>query len=445
MMRISFIRPDLMEQRSSDAMEPLAFAVLKALSPPDIEFRLWDDRIERVPLDEPADLAAITVDTFAARRAYQLASAFRARGVPVVLGGHHPSALPEEALDHADSVVAGDAETVWTGLLEEAREGKLKRIYRGEPSIIPPGRLPDRSIFKGKRYAGLALTQAGRGCPYACDFCSLPVFYGPRIRYRPLKEVLSELEPLRGRRVFFVDDNLFADRAQAEALLRALIPLRLRWICQAAVDAAADPRLLDLMAESGCIGATMGFESLDKGNLEQMRKAANLRQADYGAVVSAFHERGIMVCATFVFGYDRDTEESFDPVLEFALRSRVCLANFNPLTPMPGTPLYRRLAGEGRLLFERWWMDPAYRYGDAVFRPKRMSPEALTEGCFRLRREFNTFGSILMRGLNRQANTSSLRQAGFYLAANLVSRREIFRKQGSPLGGRPEPAAVPAP
>ncbi|MFA5138698.1 MAG: radical SAM protein [Elusimicrobiota bacterium] len=432
-MRVAFIRPNLIAQRSTDAMEPLAFAILAALSPPGTEHRLRDERVEPVSSGESPDLAAFSLDTYSARRAYDLAAAYRSKGVPVVMGGHHPTLVPEEAAEHADCVVVADAEAVWPQLLEDFQAGRLKKRYQGPGTTIPAGRLPDRGLFKGKGYGRLALVQFSRNCPHRCDFCSIPAFYGTGMRLRPKEDVIREVEALSGRPFFLVDDNLFGSKEAARELLEALVPLRSHWCCQLSMDAARDDGLMDLLAKAGCVAATIGFESLDRLNLEQMGKKPNLSQ-DYAEVVRRFHDRGVMVYATFVFGYDYDTQAAFDAVLEFCLRSKVCLANFNPLTPMPGTRLHKRLEEEGRLLFKKWWLDPGYRYGDAVFRPRGMAPEALAEGCFRVRREFNRFGSILLRGLNFKANSRTPLRAGLYLAANLVSRREIYRKQGAALG-----------
>jgi radical SAM superfamily enzyme YgiQ (UPF0313 family) len=201
------------------------------------------------------------------------------------------------------------------------------------------------------------------------------------------------------------------------------------------LEVAADEGVLDLLAKSGCTVALIGFESLDRRNLEQMGKGVNIAGGDYAAAVERFRQRGIMVYGTFLFGYDHDTPAAIEAALEFAIRNRLCLANFNPLTPFPGTPLFERLQGEGRLLHDRWWLDPDYRYGQALFRPRGMTAEALEAGCFRARREFHRVASILRRGADRRANGRNPAALALFLAANLVSRREILRKQGSPLAG----------
>jgi radical SAM superfamily enzyme YgiQ (UPF0313 family) len=433
-LKVLFLQPNLADLRSGDAMEPLVFAILKSLTPPGIEVVLRDDRVETIPEDEPADLVAITMETFTARRAYHLAAGFRRRGIPVVAGGHHPTLLPDEVLRHVDAVVIGDAEGVWPRLIADARAGRLDRVYRSHEPAPQAGLRPDRSIFAGKTYLPIHLVQSGRGCRFACDFCSVHAFYGSVLNYRPIPEVVAEIADLPGRTVFFVDDNFFADRDRTEALLRALIPLKIHWACQVSIDIAADEALLDLMARSGCCCALVGFESLRRGNLERMNKTSNLGFSDYPAAVARFRQRGIMVYGTFVFGYDEDDPAAFAEATEFAIRGKLCLANFNPLTPTPGTELFRRLAAEGRLLHPRWWLDPDFRYGMATFRPHGMGADDLSEGCFRARTQFNTWASIAGRALDFRANCRNLRNLGLFLSANLTSRREIFRKQGLPLG-----------
>ncbi|MGW8267667.1 MAG: B12-binding domain-containing radical SAM protein, partial [Longimicrobiales bacterium] len=268
-------------------------------------------------------------------------------------------------------------------------------------------------------------------------------YYGRTLRHRPLEEVAAELEGLRGQKLFLVDDNLFVDVELAGALFRVLGENRIRWACQVSADISLDGDLLDLMAANGCVTALVGFESLHPENLSQMGKRWSQKAGSHGEVVRRFRERGIMVYGTFVFGYDQDTPESFDATVDFAIRSRMCLANFNPLTPTPGTRLYDRLRHEGRLRFPRWWLDPDFHYGDALFEPRGMTPKDLTDGCYRARRGFNTRWATLRRGLDPRANCRTPVHVGLFWVANRVSRREIHRKQGRTLGsGVPLPAEL---
>ena len=434
-MKILFVRPQMIMGRSLDAMPPLVFAILQGLTPPGHETRLFDERVEPVPLDADADLVAITVETYTARRAYEIAAAYRARGVPVVMGGFHPTLATEEVLEHADAVVVGDAEDVWPQLVEEASAGRLRRTYRGDPTHSLEKLHFDRSIFLGKRYSPFTLVQFQRGCRYACDFCSIRAFYGSVTRTRPVSDVVAEIGKLGRRAVFFVDDNLFSDRGAGLELLEALVPLGIQWGAQLSVDAVQEEGTVELMKRSGCRVVLIGFESLDDGSLREMRKSWAVRNRDYHESTLRLHAAGIMIYGTFVFGYDHDSPDSFDETVAFARRHHLFLANFNPLTPTPGTPLYDRLRDEGRLIGDPWWLDPEFRYGRATFRPRGMDADDLTEGCYRARSEFYGWRSVIGRGLGSPVNARNL---PLFLAANRISRREIRWKQGRRLGGRPD-------
>ncbi len=440
--RLLLIRPNLADFRSGDAMEPLVAALLKALTPAEVVFEFVDERLEAVNLEARADLVAFTVETFTARRAYQLADQFRLRGIPVVMGGHHPSLCPDEAAEHADAVVVGDAEATWPRLLDDFAVGRLQRLYRDPGTASLLHIRPDCSVYVGKPYAPISLIQFGRGCRFACDFCSIHGFYGKRQAAYSIETTLAEFFSAPQRRIFFVDDNLFNSREQLVALLQALalrnrqLPLlqRKQWCCQISLDVCRDEELLNLLAQSGCFMVLIGFESLRRGNLQEMGKGWNRGQPVYAQAIRRLHERGILVYGTFVFGYGEDDISSFDETLAFARTQRLCIANFNPLTPTPGTPLYQRLRQAGRLLHERWWLAPGYRYGQATLRPLGMTPEQLEQGCFEARQRFYSLPSILERLRPRPFGPVVWRYLDAALLVNWISRTEIRNKQGKPLG-----------
>lgn len=432
--RVTLLRPNMGDYRSSDGLPPLAMGILAARTPRDVEVTFYDDKVETVPADDKPDLVAITVETFTARRAYDLAARYRSKGVPVVMGGYHPTFLPDEALLHADAIVVGDAEGSWEQLLNDYRGGDLQRIYTGGSEHPLNDFRIDRSIFSGKKYAPVELVQYGRGCRFACDFCSIRTFYKDNLRVRSAQSMAEELALLSSRKlVFFVDDNLFNSREELETLLDIIRPLRLRWSCQISIDVARDERLLDKLAEAGCIFVLVGFESLSVANLKQMAKPWNHVAGDYLSVVRKFHQRGMAVYGTFVFGYDEDTGETIQDSLNFALEAKLEIANFNPLTPTPGSPLYKRLRQENRLLSSCWWLDPAYRYGDPIFVPKLMSPEEFAEKCFMAKKAFYSWKSIAHRVLGSDAGLDLFRTTMVGLA-NVISRREVMRKQYRALG-----------
>jgi len=439
-MKITFIRPHINSRRAADALEPLVFGILAKLTPPDVELALYDDRIEPIPYEEPTDLVALTVETFTAKRAYQIAAEYRRRGVPVVMGGYHPTLLPEEASHYADAIAIGDAEATWPQIVADARLGRLQRFYQSPPDLAVEGVSPKRSLFVSKGYGALRIVQFGRGCRFACDFCSIHAYYGRSMPRRCLEDVLAELDELRGQYVFFADDNLFNDKEQAEALFRTLKPFNVHWACQISLDIVQSPHLLDLMAQSGCVGVLIGFETLNESNLVQMKKKWNTKQGDYTDSLARIYERGLMAFGSFIFGYDHDTTEVFDRTLEFAMGSKLALAQFNTVTPFPATPLYDRLKKEKRLLFERWWLHDDYRYGDTIFQPKNMTPDELRDETVRLRREFNTYGAIARRMFAPKMNAHSIYNLFAFLIINLVSKKEIRNKLGMPLGDETSPS-----
>jgi radical SAM superfamily enzyme YgiQ (UPF0313 family) len=415
-------------------MEPLAIAVLAALTPPEWGRAFFDDRVEEIDYDAPTDLVAITVETYTARRAYQVAAAWRRRGVPVVMGGFHATLVPDEVAAHADAVVVGAAERAWPAVLADAAAGKLAPRYDAAGDHGFGSVTPDRSIWAGRRYLRVALVETGRGCRYRCEFCAVSAFFGARAFVRDIDAVIAEIRALGSPLVFFVDDNLGADRAHLRGLLEALVPLRIRWIGQLALDAAADDSLLALMRASGCIGVLVGFESLEAANLAAMNKRVNATVRDPGAAVEGLRRHGIAVYATFLFGYDDDNERTFEATLRFALDHRFFFTAFNHLVPFPGTPLYRRLEAQGRLRFERWWLDPHYRFGDVAFVPRGFSADELARTCLAYRRRFYSLPSIVRRGLDVRANTRGLLKASIYWAQSLASRGDVERRQGLPLG-----------
>lgn len=417
-------------------MEPLQLGVLAALTPPEAEVVMYDDRIEEIPYDAPTQLAAITVETYTARRAYEISAEYRRRGVPVIMGGVHATLHPKECASHADSVYLGDAESGWTQAVHDALRGRLKPSYRG--GITPPqtGFLPRRDIFAGKGYLPFSLMQFSRGCLFACNFCAVGAYFRCSHLVRPVREVIEEVENRDRRFVFFVDDNISCDREALKRLCRELIPLGVKWISQGSLDMTQDRELMDLMARSGCLGLVVGFESLDPQALRWMKKSPNLPGFEsYGKQVRIFREHGLQIWAAFVLGHDYETRHSIENALEFAIANKFSFAAFNILTPYPGTPLYRDLEAQGRLLYDgAWWLHPDYRFNHASFVPKLMSPDELTEGCYWARRKFSSFPSILRRALDFNTNLRNPFRFALYARNNLLIRQENERKQGMKFG-----------
>lgn len=451
-MKITFVKPNIGRLEHSlyvdeGRMEPLQLGLLAGLTPPGVECVLYDDRVEPIPYDEATDLAAVTVEIYTARRAYEIAAEFRRRGVPVVLGGFHPTLAPDECLDHADAIFIGDAETLWHRVVDDARHGRLQRVYRAAPGAPQPaGVQPRRDLFRGKGYLPITLMQFSRGCRFACEFCAISAFFDRRHHVRRVEEVVAEIESQERRFVFFVDDNLLSNHEAAKVLLRALVPLKIRWVSQASIDMTNDPELMELLEASGCLGNVIGFESLDRRNLKAMKKAPNLMQGrmhrgmrrgwdEYASQVEVLRRHHLQTWAAFTLGHDHDTPESIRETLDFAMHYKFCFAAFNILMPYPGTPLYARLEREGRLLWDgQWWLHPEYRFNHAAFRPARMSPAELTEACWHCRSRWNRAAAILRRMWDFDTHLHSLTRLGVFLRYNPLYAREAYRKQGMLFG-----------
>ncbi|MFQ5586376.1 MAG: B12-binding domain-containing radical SAM protein [Thermodesulfobacteriota bacterium] len=380
----------------------LGLLKVAALTPPEWEIKIIDEKVEPLDLSQDADLVGITAMTPAVNRGYEIADHFRGRGINVVMGGMHPSKMPEEALGHVDSVVIGEAEGLWTTVLEDFKSGSLKRIYRHDsyPSLdnLNP---PDWELYRDKRYLPVHFVETTRGCPHDCDFCSVTNSFGGRFRNRPVDDVISEIEglqPFEGRFilknvVFFVDDNIISNRAHARKFLKRIKPYNLKWLGQTSVNIVHDTELVKLMADSGCMGLLVGFETLSNSNLSTVGKNFNHPET-YIDVVKKLHDHGIGVDGSFVLGLDDDDEGVFDRTLEFINRAKIDVCYFSILTPYPGTGLHQRLKSEGRI-FDFDWSN--YTTSNVVYQPKKMSPQKLFDGYYYALKNAYSYPSIFRR------------------------------------------------
>lgn len=439
-MRLTIIHPSIgrrVGQRyiRTWQMESLPAALIAGLTPDDVDVQFYDDRMEEIMFDEHTDLVALSVETYTARRAYQIASEFRRRGVPVVMGGFHATLAPDEVSRFAESIVVGEAEEIWPQVIDDFRHGQLQSRYQGVPRTGLTNLNYDRSIFRGKRYLPIGLVEAGRGCRYRCEFCAIQSFFDARHQLRPVEEVIAELKSLRdsSRLIFFVDDNFASDRRATSELLEAMIPLKLRWVTQLSIDAAHDDDFLALLSRAGCKGVLIGFESLDASTLQQMGKGFNTMRGGYQGALENLRRHRICVYATFVFGYDRDTTETFTQALDFAIEQQFFITAFNHLTPFPGTPLYQRLQEERRLFFDSWWMDERYSYNGLPFQPRGMEAAEVQRLCVETRRQFYSLSSILRRGFSPVNRADGFMFRNFF-PINLMHRTEIGRRNHYPLG-----------
>ncbi len=440
-MKLTLIKPNIgrmPDGRYIDEgrMEPLQLGVLAGLTPPDVEVVLYDDRMEEIPYDEQTDLVAITVETYTARRSYEISAAYRERGVPVIMGGMHPTLIPEEVALYADSIVTGDAEHIWAQIISDAEKGKLQSRYTAKPGSPQPGTFTRRDIFKGKGYLPVSLLQFSRGCRYRCNYCAISSFFGATQFRRDIAETLEEIERQERKLLFFVDDNIVSNPAASKELFKALIPMKVRWVSQGSIDMTKDPELMDLMLKSGCLGNVIGFETVTKEGLRAMKKGPNLPTFDqYKRPLEVLNEYGLQTWAAFILGHDAETPDTLKATRDFAHANKFCFAAFNIMMPYPGTPLYAKLERENRLLFDgKWWLHPDYRFNHASFVPKHMSPETLTELSFEARRSWNSVYSIARRLFNVKTNMRTLERMGVFLRFNPLFRKETFKKQDMHFG-----------
>ncbi len=438
-MKITLIEPAMIKtsgfsEKPSWQLTPLSLATLAGMTPPDVEIEVLDDRMEEIDYDSPRDLVGISVKTFTARRAYQIADEFQKRDVPVILGGHHPTLLPEEALEHADSILVGEAEGIWCDVIHDTQHRELKRVYRQRHTLPFENVKVGRSVFAGKKYLPVGMVETTRGCPFSCSFCSVTTFFGRSFRHRPPMEVIAEIQSLDSKFVFLVDDNIVADKEAAKDLFRALIPLKIRWISQASLTMTKDLELMRLMRESGCAGVLVGIESLNKSNLKQIHKSWNTVGIGYDQALHIARDHGIGIVGSFILGMDEDSQESLDLTLEFAVEQRLFAALFNILMPYPGTLLFKEMLEAGRLRRPHWWIDPDYLYGMPVFEPRKISAKELAAKRLEMYRTFYGARSTFRRFFEPLANIRDLWHAFTFLTMNLSANREEQIRFGKVLG-----------
>ena len=379
----------------------LTLATLAGLTPAGVDLGVTDEFVENIDFDENVDLVGITAQTCQAPRAYQIADEFRRRGRKTIGGGIHVSMCTEEALAHFDAVLVGEAEDVWAGILEDARAGRLQRVYN--PASRPDlSRLviPRFDLFDFKRYVKppfartpLIPIQTTRGCPNRCDFCSVVGFLGNAIRKKPVANVVKEIEHVRPSRIFFTDDNIIADAEHARALFQALAPLRLRWACQMSTQVSRHPELIDMAAAAGCHETFVGVESLDPSTLAAMHKGFN-KTDQYAEFFRRLKSVGILAQASVIFGFDGDTHDSLRRAIDTIMTWDVNYLYLHLLVPLPGTPYYEKVCGEGRLETRDWSL---YDACHVVVRPTTVAPADLCEAMWEGYRRFYSKRAIVRR------------------------------------------------
>ncbi len=417
-MHIKFILPALTEAQGRywrpikySLFPPLGLATLAGYLDDTDTAEIVDEHVELVTLDDAPDLVAIEVYITAARRAYAIADSYRKRGVPVVLGGLHPTACPDEALEHADTVVLGPAEEAWPRFLADFRKGTPEHMYQSrvrDLNTLPPLR---RDLIRRRNYLVPNSIVVSRGCPHKCDFCySNSFFRGGRHFYtRPVENALSEIQGLPGRHLFFLDDNILGNAHFSKALFRGMRGMNRIWQGAATIQSILNTDLLDLAVESGLRSLFIGFESLNQASMRQHHKHHN-RVSDYNRAVALLHERGVMINGSFVFGMDHDDSTVFDSTTEWAFSQGIETATFHILTPYPGTDLFRQYQTAGRILHYDWDL---YDTRHAVFSHPHMTPDTLEEGYWRAYETFYQWSGIARSALTKSTWTDTLRHFAY--------------------------------
>jgi radical SAM superfamily enzyme YgiQ (UPF0313 family) len=404
----------------------LSLPVIAAYTPQHWEVLLVDEAVQDVDFDQSCDLVGLSVMTCYAPRAYEIATEFRKRGKKVVLGGVHPTYCPDEALRYCDAIVTGEAEDLWPQVVADFEAGAMKRMYKMDQfPALEHYQSPRVELLSPDAYMTRQCSFTTRGCHFDCEFCSVSPFNGKTTRRRPVPEVVTELvrvkqwirseliERMRygslwrafvtGLRIrigiedgtifAFVDDLHNSNRTYCRELWEALKPLKIKWGCQSTLFLGDDGEMVKLAAESGCVSVFVGMESLDEDALEETNKSFN-RVQKFEAEIQMFHDHGIMVNPGIVFGFDNDDESVFERAVEFLTKTKVELAYFNVLTPLPGTALYERYNSTGRI-FDRDWAK--YDGKHVVYYPSRMTPQQLQEGFYWANHQFYSIPSIWQR------------------------------------------------
>ncbi len=373
----------------------LSLTTVAALTPPEHEVFYHDARLSEPDYNGGWDLVGFTGMTAEINHVYKMADKFRQKGVTVVIGGYHASALPEEAIEHADFVIVGEGEGVWQQALSELQSGALSRkIYQNESFICMENKeIPRRELLDRDMYTSYATLQSSRGCPFACSFCTVTNFFGNSYRQRPVEEIIAELKMFPGDDWLFVDDNLVGHPQYAKKLLTAMIPLNIKWGSQSSFNLTRDPELMDLYAAAGGRYIFIGFESISPATIKSMNKGIN-KPEKYIQGIRELHKRGISVVGSFVFGFDNDDLSVFKRTVDFANEAKIEAPFYNILTPFPGTALYTEMKETGRIHDLNW---DHYDTCHCVITPKNMTSEELYNGWAWATKESYKLKNILRR------------------------------------------------
>jgi len=391
-------------------MPPLGLATLASHTPDDYDIEIVDESVQELKVSNDYDIVGITSMTYNAPRAYQIAEDFKAIGVPVIMGGIHPTMVSTEALQYSDAIVTGEAESVWPNLLRDHIRGKLKKKYSGEPIDLAHVRMPRYDLLQKDYQVGVV--QASRGCPFSCSFCSVRKFNGSLHRQKPVSLIADEFAQIKNKTIVFADDNLVgygkAAEQRAIELFGQISQFGKRWSSQTSINVSTNDKLLAAASDSGAASFFIGLESVEDNALKNMNKSLN-RTLDYRKCIKNLHDHGISVTGSFILGSDTDTKQSFGRLTDFILGSDIDRAQILISTPLPGTQLYNDLKEQKRLIANDYPNDwSKYDGFSSVFKPMNMTADELEEGLVDVYRDTNNWHSTMKRAYRTIANTKSL-------------------------------------
>ena len=391
---------------------PLTMPYLAALTPEEYctEFKAIDEGVQKINYEKLGlyDIVAITAVTSSVTRGYELAAFFKQKGSYIVMGGHHVTLCPEEAAEHADTVMTGPADRIWREFIKDYASGTPKKRYDGEHCDIGAANIiPMRELMQKSKYIGVPTVIANFGCTNKCEFCVINSFWGGKYSTRQVDDVIEEIKSLKSKRILFLDPSPTSNRAYAKDFYKALIPLKIQWAGLCTTDVCEDEELFDLMIKSGCIGILMGFETFSEDSLKESHKRNKV--AGYKAAVDKFHQKGVSILGTFMLGFDGDTKESIMKMPDYIEEIGVDIPRFAILTPYPNTPTYRRFEAEGRIISKDW---NDYDSIHATFAPQNFTARELEDmlvsvsnECYSWKRIWkrtvkSSYGGVLKLGVN---------------------------------------------
>jgi radical SAM superfamily enzyme YgiQ (UPF0313 family) len=434
-MRVLLVAPTALDsagqpiKQSRVHIPGLTLPMLAAVTPADIDLHLVGETTDSIPFDQSWDLVGLTGMGSGLVRAWQIGDEFRRRGNKVVIGGIAASlAPPHLTLEHADSVVIGEAEIVWPEVIRDAQNGRLQTVYRVEsPPDVAALPVPRYDLMVGRRFGRWSPVQAARGCPFTCNFCSITAFFHQAYRKRPVADVVRDVRAAkrirRSRYIAFIDDNIGVDWDYCRELWQALIPEKIIWMSQCSLHISERPDMLELARRSGCRMLSIGIETVNAGSLTMIDKVWN-RPERYASAIRTIREHGIDISTEMMIGLDDDDESVFDGTCEFVMKNRISVPRVHILTPIPGTPMYDRIRSEGRIRVQDFTQ---YTGGRIIFKPRRMDADDLQKKYWQMYERLFTWKSILHRVGRNRADLEPYMSA-FIFGVNVHYRRHIQRR-----------------